>query len=193
MVQRCRVAVWRSWGSACCRRSANIGLSKRWSSSQTGHDYEDEQSHGRILTRRNWAKAPMQQAGQRGTEKAGHMRRANKFHATQKHQRMRRPCCQGSESAYPFQSDAAKTTKPKASADTSSTLPEFEMWRSTGTCPPSLGSGCSTPQLRASAIMSRVTHLRFFEKPTAIASAMRGSSSATRLEAPTRRSFSTRK
>ena len=60
------------------------------------------------------------------------MRTANKFHATRTHQRMRRPCCQGSESAYPFQSDAAKTTKPKASADTSSTLPEFEMWRSTG-------------------------------------------------------------
>ena len=81
MVQRCRVAVWRSWGSACRRRSANIGLSKGWSSSQTGHDYEDEQSHGTILTRRKWAKAPMQQAGQRGTEeKAGHMRTANKFH-----------------------------------------------------------------------------------------------------------------
>jgi hypothetical protein len=96
------------------------------------------------------------------------MRTAMKFHATRKHQRMRRRCCQGSESAYPFQSDAAKTTKPKASADTSSTLPEFEMWRSTGSCPPSLGSGCST-QLRASAIMSRVTDLRFFEKPAAIA------------------------
>ena len=108
MVQRCRVAVWRSWGSACCRRSANIGLSKGWSSSQTGHDYEDEQSHGTILTRRKWAKAPMQQAGQLGTEKAGHMRTAKKFHATRNHQRMRRRCCQGSESAYPFQSDAAK-------------------------------------------------------------------------------------
>lgn len=77
MVQRCRVAVWRSWGSACCRRSANIGLSKGWSSSQTGHDYEDEQSHGTILTRPKWAKAPMQQAGQRGTEKATCVGRTN--------------------------------------------------------------------------------------------------------------------
>ena len=82
----------------------------------------------------------MQQAGQLGTEKAGLMRTAKKFHATRKHQRMRRPCCQGSESAYPFQSNAAKTTKPKASADTSSTLPEFEMWRSIGTRPSSPGS-----------------------------------------------------
>jgi len=137
MVQRCRVAVWRSWGSACCRRSANIGLSKGWSSSQSGHDYEDEQSHGTILTCRKWAKAPMQQAGQRGTEKAGHMRTANKFHATQKHQRMRRPCCQGSESAYPFQSDAAKTTKLKANA-----VPPRHCLNSKcgDPCPPSPGS-----------------------------------------------------
>jgi hypothetical protein len=63
--------------------------------------------------RRKWAKAPMQQAGQLGTEKAGHMRTAKKFHATRKHQRMRRLCCQGSESTYPFPSEAAKVTKPR--------------------------------------------------------------------------------
>ena len=33
-----------------------------------------------------------------------------------------------------------KLRNPKASADTSSPLPEFEMWQSTGTCPPSPGS-----------------------------------------------------
>jgi hypothetical protein len=53
---------------------------------------------------------------------------------------MRRVSCQGSETTYPFPSEAAKATQLKASAVRSSTLPEFESWSSVSTRPPSLGS-----------------------------------------------------
>jgi len=115
----------------------------------------------------------------------------NKSQATRMHQRMRQVCCQGSETTYPFPSEAAKATQPKASAVTSSTLPEFEGWSSVSRCLPSLvkfgvagiGAGCmrnwqqtsvgnagsmiavdrsrSSSQLRVSAMVSRVIRLLF--------------------------------
>jgi hypothetical protein len=62
------------------------------------------------------------------------MRTANKFHATQKHQRMRRPCCQVSESAY-VSIECGKDYETKSQRRYLTILPEFEMWAIHGHVP----------------------------------------------------------